>query len=661
MQFFNNYPRINLRYELFENRLSKKICTFVHCRRLLVCGEYEAATISTTGKLKLVRVLLIKSFYWTTVIMKTNIKRIVWFSVIMVLAVLLYKPISYYVQTIKIYYKFQSSIQRTKDPIFLSDTKLQTYTPSEFDENGRLFYVCKVWGFLKYYLEFQTPRTQYIDSLLIRSIPQAIQAQETETFHAVIDNIIDSMRKYSSEGRTNPYPDVKDYILLDNKWMHDTIFLNRDIQQKLDDIFHSHSGMKNLFVDSKTSGTIQLTNKLTYPVFSDENLRLLGLFRYWNMINYFYVYKNYMDKSWDEVLYHAIPRFRIADTDITYRQSVYRLTNELRDAHTSVPPTIDNHVFGTYRPNFRMTCINDTFIISKIRVPQLEKQDFQVGDIVLQVDHNDVRDLYDSSLLYVCGGNKWSNQKFGCNGVLSRRDSTTLFTLLRNNDTIDIRSKNYTAYDLFQHENDNLKQNAKNKLYEWVNDSVAYLNLAFATSKNFNRNYKAIRSAAVIILDLRGGLHTHLISKVTDTFVPPYTYFAQSTYPDTRFPGMLRYCSSSQKIGAKNYFKGRIIVLVDEFTMSFGEYAAMAFQANPKTIIIGNATAGADGNTVLYKFPGGVTTAFSALGIYYPDLSPTQRVGVRIDHVTEPTIEDIKNNIDIAYEKARYIAEKGAH
>lgn len=590
--------------------------------------------------------------------MNTKKKQIITFSIILVFTLLSHVPISYYIQTLKIYYKFQSSIQLTKDPIFLSETELQTYNPTEFNQTSRLFYMCKVWGFLKYYLEFQTPRTQYIDSLLIRSIPQTIQAQETETFHAVINNIIDSMWKYSSEGGINPYPNVKDYHLVNNDWMHDTIFLNGDIQQKLSDIFHSHSGMKNVFVDSKTSGTIQLTNELTYPEFPDENLRLLGLFRYWNMINYFYVYKNYMDKSWDAALYEAIPRFRVADTDTTYRQSVYRLTNELRDTHTSVPPTIDNQVFGPYRPNFRMTCINDTFIISKIRVPQLIKQDFQEGDIVLQVDHNDVRDLYDNALQYVCGGNKWSNQKFGCNGVLSRRDSTTLFTLLRNNDTINMISKNYTAYDLFKYENDNLKQNAKNKLYEWVNDSVAYLNLASATPKNFNKNYKAIRSAAVIILDLRGGLHTHLISIVTDIFVPPYTYFAHNVYPDTRFPGMLRYCKSSQKIGGKNYFKGRIIVLVDEFTMSFGEYAAMAFQANPKTIIVGNATAGADGNTVLYKFPRNVTSAFSALGIYYPDLSPTQRVGVHIDHVTEPTIENIKNKIDTAYEKARYIAEK---
>jgi hypothetical protein len=39
-------------------------------------------------------------------------------------------------------------------------------------------------------------------------------------------------------------------------------------------------------------------------------------------------------------------------------------------------------------------------------------------------------------------------------------------------------------------------------------------------------------------------------------------------------------------------------------------------------------------------------------------LTPTQRIGVNINYVVEPTIESIKNNIDIAYEQAVLIAEK---
>lgn len=83
---------------------------------------------------------------------------------------------------------------------------------------------------------------------------------------------------------------------------------------------------------------------------------------------------------------------------------------------------------------------------------------------------------------------------------------------------------------------------------------------------------------------------------------------------------MLRYHrSSSNKIGSVNYYKGRIIILVNEWTRSFSEYLTMALQVNPRSITVGNSTSGSDGNVSLFTFPGKVLTTYSGIGIYYPD------------------------------------------
>jgi C-terminal processing protease CtpA/Prc len=291
--------------------------------------------------------------------------------------------------------------------------------------------------------------------------------------------------------------------------------------------------------------------------------------------------------------------------------------------------------------------IDSTFIINKIRIPEYEKENFKVGDIVLRVDNQDIYTLSDSLGQYVCGGNYWSNQSFLCNAVLSRRDSTTLFILLRNEDTLLVQSKNYQVYDLFKAERKKDKENEKKQLYKWVNDSIAYFDLRSATADNFNKNYKPIKSASTIILDLRCYPSTDLILNLTNAFVPPNSFFAYGTYPDVRSPGMVRYQkSTSDNIGSEHYFKGRVIVLVNEWTQSYSEYLTMALQANPKTITVGNYSSGSDGNITEIVFPGGVKTIYSGIGIYYPDFTPTQRVGVRIDYVAEPTIESIKKGID---------------
>jgi C-terminal processing protease CtpA/Prc len=572
------------------------------------------------------------------------------------LIIFFYSSIKGCVRTYYVYYKFSSRIH-PYNAIFHELKTQQTYFPENFCEEARLFYLCKVWGFVKYHNENST-LFPLMDSLLIASIPQVIQAAGKLEFANVLKKLITPAMLFKSTG-TNPYPNLEDYLLMNNQWMNDTVCLFPGLKADLDTIWTRHTGINNFASNKSMAGNIRLKNEPVYPEFPNETIRLLGLFRYWNVINYFYVYKNYMDESWDKILYEFISDFKQADTNEKYHQAIYRLTNQLRDAHASYPPTIDGVVFGPYRPNFRMAFIDSTFIISKIRMPEYGKENFEIGDMVLKVDNQDIHALSDSLGQYVCGGNYWSNQSFLCNAILSRKDSTTLFTLVRGNDTLLVKSKNYPVYPMFQAERKKEKKNEKKPLYQWINDSIAYFDLQSATPDNFAKNYKSVRSASTIILDLRCYPHSHLILNLTDAFVPPNSFFAYVTYPDVRFPGLVRYIkSSSNNIGHKDYFKGKVIVLVNEWTQSYSEYTTMALQANPKTITVGNFSSGSDGNITTFEFPGGINTIYSGIGIYYPDFTPTQRIGVRVDYIVEPTVASIKQGIDSAYERAVEIAKQ---
>ena len=92
--------------------------------------------------------------------------------------------------------------------------------------------------------------------------------------------------------------------------------------------------------------------------------------------------------------------------------------------------------------------------------------------------------------------------------------------------------------------------------------------------------------------------------------------------------------------------------MVNDQTVSNAEYTTMAFQAGPRTMVIGSQTQGADGNISKVPFLGGQFSNFSGLGVYYPDGGQTQRVGVRIDEIVEPTIEGIKAGRDEVLERA---------
>lgn len=98
-----------------------------------------------------------------------------------------------------------------------------------------------------------------------------------------------------------------------------------------------------------------------------------------------------------------------------------------------------------------------------------------------------------------------------------------------------------------------------------------------------------------------------------------------------------------------------VILLVNELTQSNPEFQAMALQRCPQTLIIGSLTSGADGDIVWIPLPGQLTSS-SGVGVFYPDGTPTQAVGVRLDAEVLPTAERLQAGRDEVLERALVLA-----
>ena len=67
--------------------------------------------------------------------------------------------------------------------------------------------------------------------------------------------------------------------------------------------------------------------------FSDERYRLLGLFRLWNAMEYFFPYMDIIDYCWHELLLEFIPKMLEGTDRLSYNQTLTMLASRLRDAH----------------------------------------------------------------------------------------------------------------------------------------------------------------------------------------------------------------------------------------------------------------------------------------------------------------------------------------
>lgn len=65
----------------------------------------------------------------------------------------------------------------------------------------------------------------------------------------------------------------------------------------------------------------------------NKEVRLLALFRFWNVIQYFFPYKNLMDKPWDEVLLEYIPRMEAVQSPLEYALTIAELATCCNDSH----------------------------------------------------------------------------------------------------------------------------------------------------------------------------------------------------------------------------------------------------------------------------------------------------------------------------------------
>jgi len=193
----------------------------------------------------------------------------------------------------------------------------------------------------------------------------------------------------------------------------------------------------------------------------------------------------------------------------------------------------------------------------------------------------------------------------------------------------------------------------KDSSFFFIQPGIGYINLGKIKKVQLDSVFKALEGSKGLIIDDRQypgdfplyHLAFHLFSKRSE--------FTKITMGSLTFPGAF-FINKTLSAGGSNkkYYRGKLVILIDENTQSSAEFNSMAFRQTPGATVIGSTTAGADGDVSYFYLPGGLSTRFSGIGILNPDGSETQRVGILPDIVVKPTIEGIKNGKDELVEKA---------
>ncbi len=204
---------------------------------------------------------------------------------------------------------------------------------------------------------------------------------------------------------------------------------------------------------------------------------------------------------------------------------------------------------------------------------------------------------------------------------------------------------------------------------------IGYITLATIKDTEISQIKKSFMNAKGIIIDIRNYPSTLVHFSLGEFFTSKRKPFVKFTTGNLNNPGEFNFSRNVPFLNnnaenryslnvfetpprTENYFQGKLVVIVNEETISLAEYTAMAFRAGDNTIIIGSQTQGADGNVSFIPLPGGLKAGISGIGVYYPDGRGTQRIGIVPDIEVKPTIQGIQEGRDELLEKAIELIQK---
>ena len=529
----------------------------------------------------------------------------------------------------------------------------------EFDSGSKLTRVDKynaenlktlglIWGFLKYYHPNISTGDYNWDYELFRILPKILNVSSKERDQILV-NWIKTFGTFPISEKKVPTENVK--IKPDLDWISNSYF-SKDLTSILKNIKIAKRKDSNYYIEFfKNTGNPNFKNEKSYEEmkYPDEGFRLLTLFRYWNMIQYYFPYKNLIEEDWKNVLLEFIPKFVNNKNETDYALTTLELIARIHDTHA----TIYNYnaslqtYFGKNLIPAEIVFIDNKPIVKDFYDENLMKEnELKIGDIILEINGIKINDIIKNYLKYLPASNYPTQLRNLSYSLLKSNKDVLSVKVDRNGVIKNIISKTY--------ETKNIKFKDKNEgnYFKLLPQNVAYFYMGSIKSDNLNEVMQKIENTKGLVIDFRSYPSDFVVFKLGKLLKPKSTDFVKFSMTNQDFPGLFTFTSPINIPGTSDYYKGKIAILINESTQSSAEYHTMAFKTAPNAKIFGSTTAGADGDVSEINLPGGIQTKISGIGIYYPDGTETQRIGIVPDIEIKPTIKGIKSGKDEVLEKA---------
>jgi len=385
--------------------------------------------------------------------------------------------------------------------------------------------------------------------------------------------------------------------------------------------------------------------------------RLLGLFKMWLLIRYFFPHLELAGLDWNQTVKEYVPKVEAAVTAREYYEYLRELTGGLKDSHVRVGhPSL---VTGDYTLPARFRKVQGkTIVVELAESPTTLK----LGDEIVAIDGQNIAEFE----------KLWTPRIAASLDAARFRDlyqigdwcQSGLPMLGPDHSPVELMVKRAYGIYRFQLERTMPSSEWKPRPKGWPVTirfgQLAYIDLAgLADYGAMEQAYNENVTAGGLILDLRGypqfwavaltGWLTAPQGTKSGIFQIPVVAGAK---PEDLSWSIDQYDTRKWFFPPNVIYSGPVAVLIDERTQSAAEDFCIYLRNAGRAVFIGSATAGTNGNIVDVVLPCGGKMWFTGTRVLYGDGSRFQQIGIIPDVRVDPEVQDFVEGRDRVLEKA---------
>jgi hypothetical protein len=375
------------------------------------------------------------------------------------------------------------------------------------------------------------------------------------------------------------------------------------------------------------------------------SLRLGNVINVYNVFQHFYPYFDVLSINWDDELEKALLRCYSDKTPKDHLKTLQKFTAPLKDGHCYVS-------CSTIR--FSAPPISWEWVENKLVITNLYKKipNLQIGDVVTLIDGIIPENYFEEVNSFISAGTQ-SRLNYLANRLSLAGDKGSRLRITVKDKPIDLIREDV-----------NYSLSKEKPRYKKIDEGIWYLNIDRIEMDTINKLLPVLEKCKAIICDARGYVKnnhdfiTHLMK--SDDTTTSWMQVPQIIYPDQEnITGYSKFNWIAFMKAKKPYLGDKkVVYIIDGTAISYAESCMGYIEGYKLATIIGQPTAGTNGNINPFDLPGGYSIGWTGMRVLKHNGSQHHAIGIKPDIYVSKTIQGIREGRDEFLEKAIEIAKQ---